>query len=127
MKIVKQKNKPNYFNIENLTLARVLDIMNALEYCHRKSLITRSGSELLKALNLQTSKLRKGIIPREIDEIETGCYYKSLKTKYTFRVVCQHREGKWCGIVNENNQHSTVSLDKINNDLIKGKIVKFSY
>lgn len=57
MKIVRQKDKYNQFNIENLTLARVLDIMNALEYCRKKGLLTTSGSQLLEALNAQKDKL----------------------------------------------------------------------
>ncbi len=58
MKIVKQKEKFNQFNIENLTLSRVLGIMNALEYCHKKGLTTRADGMLLEALNNQTHKLK---------------------------------------------------------------------
>ena len=56
MKITKQ-DKYNQFSIENLTLARVLSIINALEYCNKKELTTLAGSQLLKALKQQEHKL----------------------------------------------------------------------
>jgi hypothetical protein len=58
MKIVKQKDKFNQFNIENLTMARVLSIIHALEYCNSKGLTTTAGSQLLEALNNQQHKLK---------------------------------------------------------------------
>ena len=60
MKIVKQKGKHNQFNIENLTLARTLQIILALEFCNKKGLGTRAGAQLLEALNAQTHKLKLG-------------------------------------------------------------------
>lgn len=60
MRITKQIGKPNQFNIENLTLARVLSIINALEYCKSKGLTTRAGTQLVDALNAQQHKLKLG-------------------------------------------------------------------
>jgi len=57
MKITKQDNKFNQFNIENLTVARVLSIINALEYCHKQGLTTKAGEQLLEALKSQQHKL----------------------------------------------------------------------
>ncbi len=59
MRIIKQTAKPNQFNIENLTLGRVLSIINALDYCEKKGLNTRAGSLLTTALNNQLHKLKK--------------------------------------------------------------------
>jgi len=60
MKITKQAGKHNQFNIENLTLARVLSIINALEYCESKGLTTRAATQLVDALNAQQHKLKLG-------------------------------------------------------------------
>lgn len=57
MKIVKQE-KFNQFNIENLTLARVLVIINALDFIQKKGLLTTQGTQLLNALNSQTHLLK---------------------------------------------------------------------
>ena len=46
------------FNIENLTIARVLSIINSLEYCESKGLNTTAGSLLLKSLKNQEHKLK---------------------------------------------------------------------
>ena len=60
MKIVKQKEKHNQFNIENLTLARVLSIINALDYCKSKGITTTAGNQLIIALYGQMHKLKLG-------------------------------------------------------------------
>ena len=60
MRITKQTGKHNQFNIENLTLARVLSITNALKYCKSKGLTTYAGSRLLEALEAQEHKLKLG-------------------------------------------------------------------
>lgn len=60
MKIVKQKEKHNQFNIENLTLARVLSIITALDYCKQKGLTTKAGTQLIDALYGQMDKLKLG-------------------------------------------------------------------
>ena len=57
MKIVKQA-KHNQYNIENLTLGRLLSIINALDYCRAKGLTTVAGSQLAEALNAQIEKGR---------------------------------------------------------------------
>ena len=61
MKIVKQSNKINQFNIENMTMARVLSVINSLEYCQKQGLITTAGSQLLESLNNQKNKLKLGL------------------------------------------------------------------
>jgi hypothetical protein len=53
MKIVKQKNKFNQYNIENLTLARLNQILVSLEYLKKHGLLTFAGNSLLEALNNQ--------------------------------------------------------------------------
>ena len=60
MRIVKQTGKSNQFNIENMTLAMFLSILNALEYIRSKGLISSAGSQLLDALNPQQHKLKLG-------------------------------------------------------------------
>jgi hypothetical protein len=55
MKIAKQKNKFNQYNIENLTLARLNQILIALEFTKNKGLLTFAGNQLLEALNSQIS------------------------------------------------------------------------
>lgn len=60
MRITKQVGKHNQFNIENLTLAMTLGIINALEYCKGKGLTTYAGTQLVDALNAQLHKLKLG-------------------------------------------------------------------
>jgi hypothetical protein len=60
MKIVKQSKKANQFNIENLTLARLLQILYGLEYLKSKGLLTFAGVQLLTALNSQQHKMKLG-------------------------------------------------------------------
>lgn len=59
MKIIKQKNKFNQFNIENLTIARTLAIILALEHCKNQGLLNVAGEQLLESLNKQKDKLNK--------------------------------------------------------------------
>lgn len=56
MKIVKQKNF-NQFNIENMTLAKVLAVINALTYVQSKGLVNKTGADLINSLNNQLAKL----------------------------------------------------------------------
>ena len=65
MKIVKQKDKFNQFNIENLTLARLNQILVALELSKKTGLLTFAGNQLLEALN---------------NQIASQSYLKNLKT-----------------------------------------------
>lgn len=60
MKIVKQKDQFNRFNIENMTMARVLSIINSLEYCEQKGVLQSAGSQLLASLKSQEAKLKLG-------------------------------------------------------------------
>jgi hypothetical protein len=53
MKIVKQKEKFNQYNIENLTLARLNQILIALDYVKSKGLLTFAGNTLIESLNNQ--------------------------------------------------------------------------
>ena len=53
MRIVKQKEKFNQFNIENLTLARLNQIILSLEYTKQKGLLTFAGCQLLESLENQ--------------------------------------------------------------------------
>lgn len=53
MRIVKQKEKFNQYNIENLTLARLNQILIALDYTKKKGLLTFAGVQLIDALNEQ--------------------------------------------------------------------------
>ena len=53
MKIVKQAYKYNQFNIENLTLERLNQILLSLEYTKSKGLLTFAGCQLLESLNAQ--------------------------------------------------------------------------
>lgn len=56
MKIVKQ-NKHNQFNIENMTLAKVLAVINALTFLQAKGLANKAGTDLINSLNNQLDKL----------------------------------------------------------------------
>ena len=51
MKIVKQKDKYNQFNIEGLTLARLNQVLVALEFSKKSEILNFSGLQLLDNLN----------------------------------------------------------------------------
>lgn len=75
MKVVKQANKPNMFNLENLTLARVIDIMLALEHVGSKGLLTVSGQQLLQAIEGRKYKLKIGNSETEKESGPKITYY----------------------------------------------------
>lgn len=77
-----------------------------------------------KKMDESLRKFTKPYMKLKNIEVQTGCYYKSSKTKYIFKVIAIHRDKNYCYIVDKNQKHHTVPLDDINNSLIKGKIIK---
>jgi hypothetical protein len=58
MKIVKQSDQFNQFNIEGLTLGRVLSIINALEHSKQNNLLNTAGGQLLESLKKQFDPIK---------------------------------------------------------------------
>jgi len=72
MKIVKQKDKLNQYNIENLTLARLLQINLSLEYTKKHGLLTFAGNRLLESLNNQI-KSKSYLKPEKVKDYLCQC------------------------------------------------------